>query len=446
MKFEPNSKTEWIVIADYNLTRIEDVRMMLRYAKERYGLHSILIRHNPTPVDHSLADWVINLDPLAETFVGEALYQLHPVREQIRAILPFSDNAVWSGARLARALGMQADDPNLAEAAFSKSVYREMETKAEPFFRAQNVFVPRFRKVSSLEEIEAFSKMCPNGFVLKPSCEGNNRGVIRLLPGDSLKHAYEEVSPYLAGGLIAEELIVFPEEYSFDGIGHLSWVTQKLSVHGRYPVEYGQKVPAPNCKLLLESVGAAGNLANIVVGQKRGPFHNEVKYDPMSYRSAVIEPNRRPAGMKIWHLAERVYGVNFFHLWVDQLVTGDIPKHLPPPKGVAAIRELPAPHSGMLAIPNTPGFAEKVFFEILDRLQRKQIRNVKWSEFRITATPGSWVEQEPKDNAGFVAEVCLYSPDSSLDVEATLQHFEEEWKTVIACYIEEEMYENSSIA
>ena len=34
----------WMVIVDYNLTRVDDVRMMVNYAKQRHGLKSVVER------------------------------------------------------------------------------------------------------------------------------------------------------------------------------------------------------------------------------------------------------------------------------------------------------------------------------------------------------------------------------------------------------------------
>ena len=56
------------------------------------------------------------------------------------------------------------------------------------------------------------------------------------------------------------------------------------------------------------------------------------------------------------------------------------------------------------------------------------------------------MDAEPRDNAGFVGEVCFFSLDVELDVEKMLQAFEDEWKKVVSPFIEEEKYENSSIA
>ncbi len=424
-----------LVIVDYNLTRFLDVKMMTRHAWDKHGCGTILIRPNPQAHDAEVAHHIIDLDPRGEDFIGKATTALEPFLNTIVAVLPFSDNAVKTGAALAENLGKAADSSELAQSAYSKISYRQQEEKLARLFQAQGVFTPQFQVVFDELQLKVFAARCKNGFVLKPSCEGNNRGVLRLSKDSNLEEAFEEVKPYLKDGLICEELIDFEEEYSFDGIGHLNWVTEKISLSTRYPVEKGQIVPAVKSLGTISAVKRGGRLANILVGQKNGPFHNELKYDPVTGRSAVIEPNRRPAGMKIWHLAERVYGINFFHLLVDQLITGELPEQLPQPRGVAAIRELMAPHEGILAQEvSNPEFAGELFNKIKDRFPV----NLTWSEFRITAMPGSMVTTTPKDNSGFMAEVCLYSRDSQIDVKFWLDEFEKVFGEFIAAYIQKE--------
>ncbi len=447
----PNTKLpapgDWLLVVDYNLARIDDVRLMTTYAKNRYGLRTALIRPNPTEQDHALAEKVWDLDPLDPQFITKALNKLGEIRPRIRAVLPFSDNAVFAGPQLAEALGCLADSSEGAQAAFSKSVYREEEQKLRAMAEMQNLFVPRFEKVHSLTELRKFAESCPKGFVLKPSCEGNNRGVLRLNPGDDLESAFQEVMPYLAGGLIAEELIPFEEEFSFDGIGELCFITQKMSLSSKYPVEIGQKLPAPMNRDLRQTVARAGRFANLIVGQLHGPFHNEVKVDGMTMQASVVEPNRRPAGMKIWHLAERVYGLNFFHLWVDRIVTGDSATVLPEPKGMAAIRQLRPSKDGMVLGLESPESQRQLFNQIVSELEKGGLfPEVLWSDFRILKRDGDRVTKEAKDNGGFLGEVCLFSRNLDVNFEMAFAYFEATFQKLSEGFLTEVRDENLGIA
>lgn len=305
------------LIIDYNLSRVDDVRHMSAYARERHGTDVTLIRADPSAVDAEICDEVIDLDPLSPDFVEAAERLLGPRRAEFRAGVVFSDNAVQSGAVLLERLGLRIDSAELAGGAFCKHEYRLSEAAHHKLLAAQRLLVPDFVTVDSREGLADFARSHPDGFVVKPTKEGNNRGVVVVRPGDSLDAAFAEVGPYLEGGVICEELLPYRREYSFDGLGQVSFVTEKVSATGRYPVEVAQILPARLNHAERSAVERAGRQVNWLVGQVDGPFHNEIRLSDDASGTAVVEPNRRPAGMKIWSLARWVYGIDFYHRWVD---------------------------------------------------------------------------------------------------------------------------------
>ncbi|SOE08962.1 ATP-grasp domain-containing protein [Streptomyces sp. 2323.1] len=306
-----------LLIVDYNLSRIDEVRHLRDHARHRHGATVVLIRADPTEADHAIADEVIDLDPLRDGFaeMGEKL--LGHRRERIRAGIVFSDNAVRSGAELLERLGVPIDSPQLAEGAFSKYRYRLDESRTADLLTAQRIMVPDFAEIASLEQLRDFARAHSDGFVVKPAAEGNNRGVVVVRPGDDLTAAFAEVLPYLEGGVICEELIPYRREYSFDGLGSLAFLTEKISARGRYPVEIAQVLPAGVAEHERATLERAGRQANWLVGQCDGPFHNEIKLSDDGLSAAIVEPNRRPGGMKIWSLARWVYGIDLHHRWID---------------------------------------------------------------------------------------------------------------------------------
>ncbi|MFF8691664.1 acetyl-CoA carboxylase biotin carboxylase subunit family protein [Streptomyces sp. NPDC015144] len=324
------------LIIDYNLSRIDDVRHMSAYARTHHGTEVTLIRADPSASDAEICDEVIDLDPLSPDFVERAERLLGPRREEFRAGVVFSDNAVQSGAVLLDRLGLRIDSPELAGGAFCKHEYRLSEAAHRKLLAAQRLLVPDFATVDSREDFADFARSHPHGFVVKPTKEGNNRGVAVVGPGDSLDTAFAEVGPYLENGVICEELLPYRREYSFDGLGRVSFITEKVSATGRYPVEVAQILPARLNHAERTAVERAGWQVNWLVGQCDGPFHNEIRLSDDAAGTAVVEPNRRPAGMKIWSLARWVYGIDFYHRWVDAafgLTTGTA---LPEPRCSAA--------------------------------------------------------------------------------------------------------------
>src|SRR6266404_5297711 len=109
--------SNWLLIVDYNLSRWTDVQHMSRYTAKRYGMKTLLIRPNPGERDRTIANYVLDFDPLAPDFVEAALQALQPWSGRIALGLVFSDNAVATGADLLSRLGLRVDDPILAEAA-----------------------------------------------------------------------------------------------------------------------------------------------------------------------------------------------------------------------------------------------------------------------------------------------------------------------------------------
>lgn len=430
-----------LLIIDYNLTRYDDAKAMIQYAKEKYDLETILIRGNPTDVDYALTPHVINLFPRDNNFVLDAIEQLQPFMHELRAGLVFSDDAIYSGSQLLNALGLEVDSAELAESAFSKRIYRENEQQIKKYLAEQAIFVPDFNIIHTLEEVREFSEKHPNGFVLKPSCEGNNRGVLKLNAESNLEEAMNEVASYIHEGVICEELIDYAHEYSYDGLGYLEFITEKLSLNTRYPVEFGQIVPARlniNAENLIKQTGRA---ANLLVGQKRGPFHNEIKLNSEQNKTAVIEPNRRPAGMKIWDLAGKVFGLNFYHLWIDQVMGNDLPITLPEPKGYAAIRLLGSPKDGILQLPEL--FRSNPLL-LLEKLKKRLMEfdseladNLNWFDFKLTKKNNDRVFKIPRDNSYFLAQIFLVVDDAQHDIINILDIMEKIWLSEIEQYIGE---------
>src|SRR5215469_485143 len=95
---ELSQERNWLLIVDYNLSRWTDVQQMGRYVANHYGMKTLLIRANPGERDTVIADHVINLSPLANGFVDDALRALRPWSGRIAAGLVFSDDAVATGA------------------------------------------------------------------------------------------------------------------------------------------------------------------------------------------------------------------------------------------------------------------------------------------------------------------------------------------------------------
>ncbi|WP_116136706.1 ATP-grasp domain-containing protein [Trinickia diaoshuihuensis] len=415
-----------LLIVDYNLSRVDDVAHLAQYARERHGARTVLIRSGPNERDRRICDAVIDLDPLAERFVEDALARLAPIAGDLRAGIVFSDNAVQQGAALLERLGLAVDSSVLAEGAFSKHAYRVAEHRVRALLQAQRVMVPDYTQAVSADDLRRFAADHPNGFVVKPSCEGNNRGVVVVRSGENFEAAFAEAAPYLSRGVICEELIPFAREFSYDGLGPLSFITEKVSATGRYPVEVAQILPSRLAAHESETLARAGRFANLLVGQRDGPFHNEIKLSDDGLHAAVVEPNRRPAGMKIWWLAHWAYGIDLFHAWIDAVWGIAPPSELPPPERFAA--------AVMLGVGRDQLFSPqdvRVDAAPLDDAIARTVAALGLREGALRSRGFEWLTAErrfvhavARDNADFVAlaTITLEADDADIrDVVATLR-------------------------
>ncbi|MFJ3785929.1 acetyl-CoA carboxylase biotin carboxylase subunit family protein [Streptomyces sp. NPDC090093] len=418
-----------LLVVDYNLSRIDEVRHLRNHARERHGAAVVLIRADPTDADRSIADEVIDLDPLRDDFaeMGEKL--LGDRRERIRAGIVFSDNAVRSGAELLERLGVPVDSSRLAEGAFSKYHYRRSEARFAEVLESQRVMVPAFAEIASLDQLRAFQREHPEGFVMKPVAEGNNRGVVVVRPGDDLTAAFAEVLPYLAGGVMCEELIPYRREYSFDGLGPLEFVTEKVSASGRYPVEIAQVLPARLQEHERATLERAGRQANWLVGQCDGPFHNEIKLSDDGLYAGVVEPNRRPGGMRIWSMARWVYGIDLHHRWIDTVFgTAAGAERLVPGCSAATV---------MLGVGTDRSFSPADVVAGADPFGdavRATAERFGLADGQLTVTEFSWLSPErrdlhavARDNADFTAQGCVVLRGDRTDIRTVVHALREVW-------------------
>jgi hypothetical protein len=384
----------------------------------------------------------VDLDPLADGFVETALQQLERFSGRLYAGIVFSDNAVHRGAELLDRLGMPVDSFELALGAFSKHAYRVAEHRIRPLLEAQAVMVPDYAEITSLDDLRRFSSAHPAGFVVKPSCEGNNRGVVVVKKGDSLDAAFNEVSPYLSNGVICEAFISYEREYSFDGIGALAFITEKVSAPGRYPVEVAQILPSRLAVHERRTLERAGRLANLLVGQRDGPFHNEIKLSDDGLHAAVVEPNRRPAGMKIWWLANWTYGVDLFHAWIDS-VWGVAPlPALPAPECFAATVMLGVEQDQLFSPQNVRADATPFVDAIAATAQHLGLREgeLQARNFEWLSTDRRLVHAIAHDNADFVALACITLNSDRVDMREVVVTLRRLWPESLeaACTVQSE--------
>ncbi|WP_321817040.1 MULTISPECIES: biotin carboxylase [unclassified Paraburkholderia] len=431
-----------LLIVDYNLARVADVERIACHARSGYDAGTILIRPQPGTRDYEIADHVIDLDPLADGFVETALVQLASFSGRIRAGVVFSDNAVQRGAALLEHLGLPVDSAKFAAAAFSKSVYRESESRIRELLEAQSIMVPQSTNVSGVDDLRCFAERYPGGLVLKPACEGNNRGVVIVRDSDDLSHAFSLVAPYLRNGALAEQLIPFHREFSFDGVGATEFITEKVSADGRYPVEVAQILPARLTDIERSTLTRAGRLANLIVGQRDGPFHNEIRLSDDGLRAAVVEPNRRPAGMKIWALAQAVYRIDFYRKWVDVAFGNARSEPVEHTSTEAATVMLGVPTDGRY-VPPTEDEAHALLRLAVHRAEAVcgiATGLIDVLEYAWLSPEARQIPAVPRENSDFAAQVCIAIDSGIVELRHLVKVLREEWLSVLTEAIERKQF------
>ena len=417
-----------ILILGYNNTRINDVKKIKEKAWQYLNAQTVLCKTNPTAQDKQVADYVIDVglerkQENLRTVIGHC----NSLRLNIIALLPFSDPGTQLGALLANELNLPGPDPNKIPAALDKLLFREQEQKHLAPHRYKKIYA---QKVTTLAELKTLHAKLNGKLFLKPAQEGNSRGCLQIASQDACEAAWHELSKYLSQGIIAEELISSNFEYSFDHVANYSWITEKQTTKTQYRAEFQQIVPAPLTVSQFELISSAGEFMANIAGSNGGAYHNEIFYLNNNKNVAAVEPNLRPAGMRIWDLASLAY--KDFDPWREWLLwaTGktmnnyilmenrfyDKQEFAVKPKCeeykplvqtcYAGIRMIAAPQNGILqAVPNCYNS---------NTLHSK---DVELMELVWTKQPGTIVTVNIRDNADFIGYIIAKATNYKTLVE-----------------------------
>ncbi|WP_367043743.1 hypothetical protein [Streptomyces sp. Je 1-332] len=388
--------TNAFVVMGYNNTRLGDVKKIESYAREFHDAELILCKGGISAGDREAIRNCIECDlsPTGEN-VDLIVTYLKDRSLDLVGVLPFSDKGVQIGALLAERLGLPGCDPVRAAGAADKYSYRMAE--AEFGGLPDSMCRVRAQEIDDAQDIRGFwDSVAPSKVFLKPRGEGNSRGCTRVDRRESIDAVFAELQPYLAGGVMAEECVDDAREYSVDHVAGFSWVTEKVTTTGAFRAEIQQIVPAPLDPAVESRVRQAGFTAAEVCGHADGAFHNEIFLFPGGEKAAVVEPNSRPAGMRIWDLAALAFDFDPWAAWLHYSREGKPAPEFTDQRGYAGIRMIPAPADGVLSsLPAVAGMEDE-FPEL--------------KEVVITKKPGDVLATQAADNAGFIGYVICSSP------------------------------------
>lgn len=398
-----------VLVLGYNNTRINDVRKIKEKATEYLNAVTVLCKKDPSETDYNAADYVINTGLEAtENNVNQVLAEAKKQSFQIIALLPFSDPGTQLGAALAKRLNLKGPDIDLVEAALDKYAFREAEANAVTLPDEYKKI--KSEKITSYVHLMSLYESLGGRIFLKPAKEGNSRGCINLMLENDLFNAWSQVEKYLNEGIVAEELIIDTPEYSWDHVDNFSWITEKKTTQSEYRAEIQQIVPAPLSADAKRIVTEAGILMANLAGFNGSACHNEVFYLKDEHKALGVEPNLRPAGMRIWDLASLAF--EDFDPWKEWILWARSNNDRKNVK--KEFQQLY--YAGIRMI---EPFDEGIINEI-NRIDKNSLSNdsVEFMEIVWTKKPGDLATKKIRDNSDFIGYVIARSKDYAQLIEA----------------------------
>ncbi len=310
-----------VIIFGYNNTRVYDIERLKKISHEILNADIMLCKEEITSVDTNITPYTLKIN-LAQYDDESLSRQIKEIDEYISsqnftvcACLPFSDKGIPLGSLYAKHKRLPHDNTERSMVCIDKYSFRILEKDAAtPTWYKK----PFFKKIHTLSEAEECIKNAINPLFFKPVAEGNSRGCIEIKTFEDLNLNLDIISMYLEQGILIEECIKECDEFSFDGIDGNYIITEKKTSQGYYRVETQHILPAPLDAKLYERLMEAGKIVSEISGSQNGAVHNELFLNKLTGDVYCVEPNRRPAGLKLWDWIGVAFpGTNNWNAWVN---------------------------------------------------------------------------------------------------------------------------------
>lgn len=311
------------IIVGYNNTRIYDVCMLRKICQDHFQSELVLVNDIASIHDEDAALFSV-IAELDEASISKSVYQVASliVKENLKpvGILPFSEKGMLLGAGLVEHYNLFGPSLLEAKVGLDKRLFRELDCQKDNFpagYKPVNAV-----QVESFHHLKALFFDFGGKLFVKPAKEGNSRGCLAIRAESHCLPAWEKIQTYLKEGLIAEELIDNAKEYSYDSVSGVSWLTEKFTTSGEYSAEFQQIVPAKLSAEQEESLIAAGLRIKEVAAPNYACWHSEI-FLCADGSTRAVETNMRPAGMRIWDMANIAFkDFNPWLYWLEWAKTG----------------------------------------------------------------------------------------------------------------------------
>jgi biotin carboxylase len=390
-------KKNIVIIFGYNNTRLYDIERLKRLCKNTLNAEILLCKEQILKHDTEISPYTleINLEISDKKIIYKQIKEIdsYLIENQLNVIacLPFSDKGVPLGSYYAQSKGLNHDDCELSLACIDKYTFRCLEAiENTPAWYKK----PFFTKIHSLEEAELIVIQTHVPLFFKPTSEGNSRGCIEIFTINDLILNEHFLEPYYEQGIIVEECIKNCDEYSFDGVDGNYVITEKKTSQGHFRVETQHILPAPLSREHYDRLIEAGKIVAQISGSNNGAVHNELFLNKKTGEVYCVEPNRRPAGLKLWDWVNLAYpGVDNWNSWINWAASRK--KHHTYPihnDYYVGCRMLQAPYSGTITD--------------IDLIQKNLLENQQEViEIVITKSKNMKITAKLKDNSDFIGYV-----------------------------------------
>ena len=248
-----------------------------------------------------------------------------------------SDMPMRTVAVVAKELGLVGITEDTAFKATNKAAMRQALLE-------HGVPIPRFFKVSCLEEYQVAAKQFTNAFVVKPADNSGSRGIFLVKDcrdAVAVREAYEYSCTYSrSGDVVVEDYMRGPEvsveTLTVNGECHIIQITDKLTTGAPHFVEMGHSQPTQLCSRTVEQIKWITQAANRAVGITNGPSHTEIIVTEDGPK--IVELGARLGGDCITtHLVPLSTGVDMVESCI-RIALGETPDISPKFKQGSAIR------------------------------------------------------------------------------------------------------------
>ena len=254
-------------------------------------------------------------------------------RHKIDGVMTLAtDMPMRTVAAVAKECGLVGVTEETAVKATDKSVMREA-------LKAAGVPVPKFFRVTSIDEYKTAVDQIVGPFMVKPADSSGSRGILKVEDRSDLDSAYNYTKQFSHNGIVVvEECMIGPEvsveTLAIDGEVQVIQITDKITTGAPHFVEMGHTQPTRlDCAEEIEKVAIAANKA---VGIENGPSHTEIIVTKDGPK--IVEIGARLGGDCITtHLVPLSTGVNMVEACI-RIALGEKPDITPTLRCGSAIR------------------------------------------------------------------------------------------------------------